>query len=1005
MIKLFEDSEKEFKTLGLGVLKDALECGVTEKLNDEFELEMLYPIDGAKYNELRIGRILYCKANPYDNEQPFRIYSITKPLKGKVTISAHHISYDMNGLPCKAVCKYDENGKSTDKPAEGLNEALGIIQNGSYIKHPFILNTNISSGKTFKTTQPYNMRALIMGDEKESLIGVYDAELKFDRYMVNLLTKRGKNRGAQVCYGYNMTDLRHQVTTDLLFNGVFPYYHKEKTSTKTANEDKFTQAYIVGSKPFQDGWLSYTKDGEAYHPVDGTPVQIATEGDYYQKVFSWDGTYQKYVERVYNQSVTLIEGVTAPEWITIDWSKFPVIACRANKNGYFKSAIDTSWSDKKGVGDLIFDGNILKEGLTGMASNMIIYYSEVIPSEVNSTNTEVKEIVDVVLDDPIIKINTSDAISMKYDNILSLDLTSEFDEEPTQEKLRIKAEEYISKNKLGTVKHSTEVSFIDLAMTTDKDKYKNFEHVELGDTVRVIYRDLGVDVELRVISTEYDVLSGMYEKVELGEKKDNMSSTTIQNGDSISSLTNDIGYADITTVHKLIADTITAEYLQAVNAKLSKAQIEDLEVAQINCKGILQASQLTLDELVAKMLVADNAKIAQTLEAGNIKVAGDVSIRSGSIHISNDEDGSDVTFNVDRDGNVESNSMHITGGNLDIGGNFEVTNDGLMTAKNAVIEGKITSKEADIEGKIVATSGEIGGCKIDEDGNLIVPAALIEGLVKAKSIIIQNGDMTVLKADSDDPNNVIVGGFKISNGSIVSINSDENNKVTISPDGINLGKKFRSTKDGHIEADDAVINGKITSKEADIEGKIVATSGKIGGLYVDEKELKYNTGSNGNGLTITEYGYGPISNTGILKGNNPGIRSDYIETVQGLILGKNIQGYEGGKNEYGSIVTTINDYPKVYIENVQYKKDPSDPPEFYAGIMSKLDITELINILGREYGTDNKNGLYRLGLLLSDKYWNKFFRMFIQNNNEDSLTEIMSDYSFLDLNKSDENYK
>ncbi len=898
MIKLFEDSEKEFKTLGLGVLKDALECGVTEKLNDEFELEMLYPIDGAKYNELRIGRILYCKANPYDNEQPFRIYSITKPLKGKVTVSAHHISYDMNGLPCKAVCKYDENGKPTDKPAEGLNEALGIIQNGSYIKHPFILNTNISSGKTFKTTQPYNMRALIMGDEKESLIGVYDAELKFDKYMVNLLTKRGKNRGAQVCYGYNMTDLRHQVTTDLLFNGVFPYYHKEKTSTKTANEDKFTQAYIVGSKPFQDGWLSYTKDGEAYHPVDGTPVQIATEGDYYQKVFSWDGTYQKYVERVYNQSVTLIEGVTAPEWITIDWSKFPVIACRANKNGYFKSTTDTSWSDKKGVGDLIFDGNILKEGLTGMASNMIIYYSEVIPSEVNSTNTEVKEIVDVVLDDPIIKINTSDAISMKYDNILSLDLTSEFDEEPTQEKLRIKAEEYISKNKLGTVKHSTEVSFIDLAMTTDKDKYKNFEHVELGDTVRVIYRDLGVDVELRVISTEYDVLSGMYEKVELGEKKDNMSSTTIQNGDSISSLTNDIGYADITTVHKLIADTITAEYLQAVNAKLSKAQIEDLEVAQINCKGILQASQLTLDELVAKMLVADNAKIAQTLEAGNIKVAGDVSIRSGSIHISNDEDGSDVTFNVDREGNVESNSMHITGGNLDIGGNFEVTNDGLMTAKNAVIEGKITSKEADIEGKIKSKEADIEG-----------------------KIVATSGE---------------IGGFTISNNSIVSINSDENNKVEISPEGIKLGKKFSSTKEGIIKS----------------------TAGEIGGLQVGEDELKYLYNDIPY-LYMKKEGFGPMSGLdGTKITSYPGFNVSFLELGKQMIIHQWENTYT---NNHGNECT---DGEMVYIGRDETNKQGylgwmvySNNPDIYGSRSdNRCDLKNVINVCN----SLSKDGKYAL---------------------------------------------
>ena len=70
---------------------------------------------------------------------------------------------------------------------------------------------------------------------------------------------------------------------------------------------------------------------------------------------------------------------------------------------------------------------------------MIIYYAEVIPSGQESSTKEIAEVVDVQLDDPIIKIYTPEA-SMKYDRILSLDLSSEFDEEPTKEKLKIKAE-------------------------------------------------------------------------------------------------------------------------------------------------------------------------------------------------------------------------------------------------------------------------------------------------------------------------------------------------------------------------------------------------------------------------------------------------------------------------------------------------------------------------------------------------------------------------------------
>lgn len=707
MIILFDESTNKFDNLGLGVLKDAIDCTVKESLNNTFELEMNYPVSGSNYSKLQIGRLLFTKPNPYDNQQAFRIQSITKPIKGIVTVYATHISYDMNGIPVKQI------------DATGLNDACNQIKTESLLPNEFNFYTDISIGRTFKTTKPYNMRAILMGDDENSLLGKYEGEVKFDNFNVYIKSKRGKNRGAKVTYGFNMTDLNHQTNTDLLYNGVFPYYHTERTSTETKSSENFTQVYIVGSIPFIDGWLAYSEGGEPYHPLDDTPVQIATDGDYYQKVYAWSESRQKFVEKIYNESVTLVEGVISPSWIIIDWSKFPIITCRANANGYFKLATDDNWSDLKGVGDVIFYGNILQEGISLVTSNLIIYYSEVIPSGQESTTTEVTEVVDVVLDDPIIKINTAEANSMKYDRILSLDLTSEFDSEPSQDDLEKKAINYISKNKIGTVRHTTEVSFIDLHSTTEKDKYKNFDHIELGDTVRVIYSDLGVDVELRVITTEYDALTDRYITVTLGEKEDKLSNESIQNGDNISSLSNDVGYADITTVNKLIAETVTAEFINAANAKLTNAQINQLAVTKISCSGIIEASQFVLDNLVAKLLVADNAKIAETLEAGNIKVAGDVRITSGSISIKATEaDG--PSFIVDRNGNVTANSVAITGGTFNINdGRFEVTPDGTMYATDAYILGgglNINDRFiVDNDGSITATSGIIAGFEINPD--------------------------------------------------------------------------------------------------------------------------------------------------------------------------------------------------------------------------------------------------------------------------------------------------
>lgn len=763
MIILFEENETEFANLGLGILRDAISCVVKESLNDEFTLSMEYPAKGSNFDKIKENRIIYCKPNPYDNAQAFRINSISKVINGTVTIDAVHISYDTNSIPVKAFS------------ATSLQDVILKIQNGSVVHNPFILTSDIMYSRTYKTTAPYNLRALMLGDE-DSIATKYNAEFKFDNYHIYILAKRGADRGAVVRYGHNMTDINHTQTTDLLYNGVYPYYHTETEKTESTSSDEFKQVYIVGSKPFQDGWLSYTKDGEPYHPMDTSPVQVATEGDYYQKVYCWNEIYNVYQEKVYNEMVSLVQGVIEPTWISIDWSKFPKIVCRANKNGYFKKSTDTDWGTLKGVGDIVFEGSILN---TSTMENMVLYYSEVIPTNTTSENTETSEIVDVQLDDPIMWVETDSAKAMKHNRILMLDLTSEFDEAPTKERLKSKAQEYIIKNKIGTIKHSTTLSFVDLSKTSDHSENENLDHVEIGDSVKVIYEDIGVSTSLRVISTEYDAILGRYNSVELGEKEDKMSSSTVQNGDGVSALTNDVGYASVTTVNKLIADTVNANYIQALNAKLSKAQISQLEVERIDVKGIIEASQFTIDSLVAKLLVADNAEIKDTLTAGNIKVAGDISIKSGSIDIYSDEG---TEFRVDREGNVTANSMAITGGTLNIGdGMFEVTNDGIMSAR-----------AAQIEGTIVANDGQIGGFAISSD--------------PYKQIHYNN---------LNDSNSVIVSpGIK---GELGLVNDTW---------AFAAGKKFGVT-----------INGKLYAKDAELSGKIIANGGKLANFVINENSI------------------------------------------------------------------------------------------------------------------------------------------------------------------------
>ena len=830
MIILFDEDEILFSSLGLGTLKDAISCKVTESLNDEYYLEMDYPIDGNNFSKIDINKIIYCRPNPYSNMQPFRIYSISKPIDGIVTVSAYHISYDMNGIAVNPI--YGVN----------LRDTLDKIQNGVITKSNFKFYTDTNSGKTFKTSSPYNMRALVMGSD-DSILEKYECEVKFDKFNVHILAHRGTNRGAEVRYAKNLTDLKHNISYDNLYSGVYPYYHKESTSVNSSSvSDGFKQVYIVGSKPYQDGWLSYTNGGEPYHPVDTSPVQIATEGDYNQKVYVWNPTVQRYEEKLYNQTVTLIEGVLSPDWIYIDWSKVPNIVCKANVDGYFKSPTDTEWSYKH-KGDVIFEGNIAKVA-SDITSNLILYFSEVIPTASSATTDEETSVTHIELKDKIMPLDTPEAKAMKHERILMLDLSSEFNDEdtPDEEKLKSKANEYIEKNKIGKLKFDTDVSFVDLSSTPNGTQYKDLEKVELGDTVKVIYEDLGINLELRVISTEFNVMSNTYSKVELGEKPDKLSANSIQNGDDVSSLTNDVGYTDVSTVNKLIAKIVTADYIQAKNAKLSTAQITELETARISCTGILEATQLELDNLVAKMLTAENAAIANELKAGTVTVAGDITVNSGSISITNGE----KVFNVTRDGDLTANSVNITGGNLAIADSFEVTNDGILTATGA-----------DIQGSIKATSGEIGGFTIGESAIYNTITAFddessrgvylgTDGIKLGSKFKVDNfGKLYASEAElsgSITATSGSIGGATIDNG-VLKIGSANITDINVSDKFIVDANGSTTIQNGKSGSEEAYIklasDGTISISNADVAGKITATSGEIGGFTIKDSYM-YN---------------------------------------------------------------------------------------------------------------------------------------------------------------------
>lgn len=204
---LFAPTATAFTTNGLGKLSDAASCTVKETRNGAFELTLKYPVEGIHYAEIQQRSIILAKPNPVDLAQPFRVYRISKPINGLVTVYAYHISYDLTGIP---VSPYS---------AASVQAALAGFSTNAVAANPFTFWSDMTSSGDFTVKSPASVRSLL-----PTILEVYGGEYKYDKYTVRLYQQRGTDRGVTIRYGKNLTDLKQDENCSNVYTGVYAYY-------------------------------------------------------------------------------------------------------------------------------------------------------------------------------------------------------------------------------------------------------------------------------------------------------------------------------------------------------------------------------------------------------------------------------------------------------------------------------------------------------------------------------------------------------------------------------------------------------------------------------------------------------------------------------------------------------------------------------------------------------------------------------------------------------------
>lgn len=225
---LFAENSTDFTTNGIGRLSDAISCVVDEERNGQFELQMVYPESGVHFSDIGIRKIIVAKPSASGSLQSFRIYKISRPINGKVTIYGQHISYDLSKNVCMPF--------SVVASSTACNTALQGLKTNAVETCPFTFWTDVDTVASYSQSAPASIRQRLGGVEG-SILDQFNGEYEWDNFTVKFHEARGTEKDITLRYGKNITDLEQEENIANTVTGVVPFWiNTDKSESVTLTE-------------------------------------------------------------------------------------------------------------------------------------------------------------------------------------------------------------------------------------------------------------------------------------------------------------------------------------------------------------------------------------------------------------------------------------------------------------------------------------------------------------------------------------------------------------------------------------------------------------------------------------------------------------------------------------------------------------------------------------------------------------------------------------------------
>ncbi|KRK78476.1 phage tail spike protein [Companilactobacillus nodensis] len=247
---LFESSESDFTTQGIGVLTDCLNVEVTNEFNELPELKLDYLATGDIANELKKGRIIVADVGENYLKQRFRIDDVKKSLDNKIEVTATHILNDLS---------YNTLKQNINASAVTPVTAFNLLKRNLEQPEPsLVMKSNI----TTSTNIDWSMTAITnakkaLGGAKGSLLQIFKGEYLFDNYTIHYERTIGTKTGKVIQYGKDLIQARQEENISETYSAIKPF---SKTGSDSDEKIVYLPERIIKANSTFEKLRVLTKD-------------------------------------------------------------------------------------------------------------------------------------------------------------------------------------------------------------------------------------------------------------------------------------------------------------------------------------------------------------------------------------------------------------------------------------------------------------------------------------------------------------------------------------------------------------------------------------------------------------------------------------------------------------------------------------------------------------------------------------------------------------------------